>query len=268
MKNLLLTALTLAAFAVNAQTINLKASYRSPICHGDATGSIDLVIDGGTATYSFAWSNGETTPSISNLLANTYDVTVSDNSGLVATTQVKINEPDALNLAAFAFGTSSTGASDGSVNLTVRGGTHDYFFVWDNGATSEDISGLPAGDYTVVVTDGYGCQASATRTVGDASLTSNNGNNHNQGILAPNSNAGNNNMSTSMFPNPASDFLRVNTKGDAQIAVTNINGQTIIAKQLNSENQMLDVSKLPNGNYLVTVTTATETTTKNITITK
>ncbi len=276
MKNLLLIALTVIAFNLNAQSINLKASVQSPICNGDATGAIDVLIDGGTAPYTIEWYNaetqtlipGQTSSSISSLLAGKYAIVVSDNVGLSTVMKIVIGQPDALVLAAFALGTSGPGANDGSINLTVRGGTHDYFFAWDNGATSEDISGLSAGDYTVVVTDGYGCQKSVTRTVSDVSMISNGGNNNNQGIKAPNTNAGGNNMTTSMFPNPASDFLRVNTKGDAQISVVNVNGQEVIAKNLTSENSMLDVTNLPAGNYLVTVKTATETTTKNITIAK
>ncbi len=275
MKNLLLIALTVIAFNLNAQSISLKASVQSPLCNGDATGAIDVQIDGGTAPYTIEWYDaetqtlipGQTSSSIASLLAGKYGVIVYDNVGLSTYMKIIIAQPDALNLAAFALGTSAPGASDGSINLTVRGGTHDYFFAWDNGATSEDISGLPAGDYTVVVTDGYGCQKSVTRTVSDISMISNGGNN-NQGIKAPNTNAGGNNFTTSMFPNPTSDFLRVNTKGDAQISVVNVNGQEVIAKKLTSENSILDVTNLPAGNYLVTVKTATETTTKNITIAK
>jgi len=58
------------------------------------------------------------------------------------------------------------GGSDGSVDVTIVGGTGPYTYVWSNGATSEDITGVPAGTYTVTVTDAEGLQATTTFNVG------------------------------------------------------------------------------------------------------
>ena len=274
MKNLLLIALAFFAFNVNAQNITLKAIADGPKCNGAATGSISLFVDGGTAPYTYAWSNGETTPSISSLFAGTYSVTVNDNGGLISTTTVIIAEPARLALAGFVINVSSSGGSDGGVNLTTRGGTPDFSFAWSNGATTKDIGGLTAGDYTVTVTDGYGCQASLSETVtemaplhmGGNSNTQANNNNHS--LLAPNGSNGTN-MNVSVYPNPTSDFLRVKLNStESQISVINDNGQIVAAQKFSSENPMVDVSNLPNGNYLVQVKTATETTTKNIVIAK
>ena len=279
MKNLFLIALSVVAFNLNAQNINVKAIAQSPLCHGAATGSISLILDGGTAPFTFLWSTGETTSSISSLVAGTYTVTVDDNAGLITSTSIKISEPDQLSLSGFVVNVTTPGGNDGQINLTVGGGTHDYFYAWDNGATSEDIGGLVAGDYSVVVTDGFGCTASLTKTVSEMpqlpyggignTHLNNNGGNGNRSLNAPNGTT-NNNMNIGLYPNPASNFLSVKLKGEgeSQISVINTNGQTVLAQKFSSETPMVDVSNLPNGNYIVSVKTATETTSKNIVIAK
>ncbi len=280
MKNLLLTAMAFVAFNVNAQNISIKAIPQNPLCHGAATGSIDLVIDGGQSPFTFLWSTGETTSSISNLVAGTYSVTVNDNGGLISTSSIKISEPDQLASSAFVVNVSSAGGNDGSINLNVRGGTHDYSFAWSNGATSKDIGNLTAGTYSVTITDGFGCQFSLTRTViemGQLPAGGINYNNHltqggnNDGrSLINNENGGTANMNISLYPNPASDFLSVRMKstGDSQVTVFNNNGQAVLAQKFYTQNPMVDVSNLPNGNYVVQVKTAAETVNKNVAIVK
>jgi hypothetical protein len=107
------------------------------------------------------------TATATGLAAGTYIVTVTDDNGCTATAQVIITQPTAA-LAASATPVSSTcGNDNGSVNLTVTGGTASYTFAWSNGATTEDLTNLSAGTYSVIVTDGNGCTATASATVND-----------------------------------------------------------------------------------------------------
>ena len=57
------------------------------------------------------------------------------------------------------------GGPNGTINLSVNGGTPPYTYVWSNGQTTQNATMLPPGCYTVVVTDAAGCQASATSCV-------------------------------------------------------------------------------------------------------
>ncbi|MCW5518190.1 SprB repeat-containing protein, partial [Muriicola sp. Z0-33] len=137
-------------------------------CFGEATGSIDLTVNGGTPGYSYLWSNGAITEDISGLIAGTYTVTITDANGCETTDEATVGQPDAA-LSASAVGTDAlcNGDANGSIDLTVSGGTTAYSFIWSNGATTEDISGLTAGTYSVTITDANGCTTTASATVNE-----------------------------------------------------------------------------------------------------
>jgi hypothetical protein len=149
-----------------AAPLALTATTVDVLCHGAATGEVDLTATGGTAPYSYAWSNGATTQDIINLVAGTYTVVVTDDNGCVDSLSATIAEPAApLALTATTVDVFCHGAATGEVDLTATGGTAPYTFAWSNGATSEDITGLIAGVYTVVVTDDNGCVDSLSATI-------------------------------------------------------------------------------------------------------
>lgn len=279
MKKLLLAAMAFVALSVNAQSVNLKAIAQSPMCFGAATGSIYLTIDGGTAPYTYSWSNGALTPSITNLVAGTYSVTVSDSAGLnTASASVVLAEPAQLSMNALVIDASSTGGSDGGINITTRGGIYDYSYLWSSGQTTEDISNLTAGTYTVTVTDGVGCQASLTKTVSEMPsplinfghhMSNSQINLNNNGLIAPNAGNGKN-LNISVYPNPTSNFLQIGLKDpkDSEISLYDINGKMVYAQKFSSELPKVDVSNLANGTYVVHVKTATETFNQNVSIAK
>ncbi|MEA3460941.1 MAG: SprB repeat-containing protein, partial [Bacteroidota bacterium] len=136
-------------------------------CFGDANGSIDLTVGGGTAPYTFAWTGPggftATTEDISGLEAGAYNVTISYSAICSAPFPniATITEPPEIQVSSVKTDISCGGLTDGAIDLTVTGGVGPYTFAWTGPsgftATTEDISGLAAGSYSVTVTDATLC---------------------------------------------------------------------------------------------------------------
>ncbi|QIA06257.1 Ig-like domain-containing protein [Draconibacterium halophilum] len=145
------------------------------LCYGDSTGLIELTVSGGMNSYSYEWSNGETTQNISNLTAGIYTVTVTtpvtDTLDCYATMDIVITEPTPVTITEDQIvHVDVMGESTGSIEVTVAGGTPAYTYAWINEASdtvdiSEDLFNQPAGDYTLTVTDDNGCIATFTATI-------------------------------------------------------------------------------------------------------
>ncbi len=126
-------------------------------CFGNNNGAIDLTVSGGTAPYTYQWSTGSATQDISTLIAGTYKVTVSDINSCRQTLSFTLSQPSEIVLAYTATPASCNGVNNGSVDLTVSGGTGPYSYNWATGANTQDINTIPAGSYPVTVTDATGC---------------------------------------------------------------------------------------------------------------
>lgn len=130
-------------------------------------GAIDLTISGGVGPYTFIWSNMATTEDLNAIFPGNYSVTVTGSNGCSADTTLNVaNNASTFSLTGVAAPLTNCAQNNGAVNLTVTpAGT--YTIVWSNSATTEDIINLPAGDYTVSVTETGDCTATATYTVND-----------------------------------------------------------------------------------------------------
>lgn len=137
------------------------------LCNGDSTGSISITVTGGTQPYTFDWGNGITAEDPAGLTAGTYTVMVMDTFGCVETgLPVTIGEPTALSSSTVSTDESVPNAMDGSVTLTIGGGTPPYSFMWDNGDTTQDLTGVSGGVYCYTATDSNGCVIEGCDTVG------------------------------------------------------------------------------------------------------
>ncbi len=136
-------------------------------CAGNNSGNIILSVSGGTAGYTYAWSNGATTSSINTITANTYTVTVSDANSCTITDTYIVTEPSQQLSLLLQTKTdvSCNGNSDGELDVQISGGTIPYAINWSNGASGQYIQNLAAAQYTITVTDDNGCSVSANWTI-------------------------------------------------------------------------------------------------------
>jgi hypothetical protein len=133
---------------------------------GDGAGAIDMTLTGGTAPFTYDWNGGTfTTEDLTALSAGTFTCIVTDANGCTYMhVETVINNTG--NMAGSVTLSSDTCNSGvGSIDLTASGGVSPYSFLWSNGETTEDVSNLTAGIYSVTVTDFTGCQLTVTDTV-------------------------------------------------------------------------------------------------------
>ncbi len=143
--------------------VTLNVTSTPATCAGN-TGSATVTATGGTAPYTYVWSTGATTQSISSLLPGTYSVTVTTAGGCtsIGNTIVSGTTPILLTTA---ITQAACGASNGGVTLTVSGGTTPYTYAWSTGATTQNLTNVAAGNYSVTVSGSSGCTATTTATV-------------------------------------------------------------------------------------------------------
>lgn len=141
-------------------------------CNGGSNGTISLTPSGGTLPYTYFWSaGGATTSSVSNLTAGNYSVTVTDANGCVKNYTYTVTQPLPITIAFTPTNVSCFGGSNGAISSTISGGTPSYSFSWSpNTSSSQNVSGLIAGTYSLSVTDSFSCTASNTVTITEPTL--------------------------------------------------------------------------------------------------
>jgi gliding motility-associated-like protein len=147
------------------QPLSVSASVNSVSCAGGSSGSIFTSLMGGSAPYTYSWSTGSSSSSITSLSFGVYSLTVQDAIGCSSNSSYTIFEPGPLSVGATVFPVSCFNAGNGGIDLTVYGGLGAATYSWSNGATSQDIYSLSAGNYSVTVTDGNGCTASGSYVI-------------------------------------------------------------------------------------------------------
>lgn len=240
-----------------ATALGLSAAGTDISCNGSIDGTGAATATGGTAPYSYTWSNGATSAAASNLSAGVYTVTTTDANGCVANaSDITVTEPTAINSSTTVTDCSVFGATDGNVALAAGGGTGAYTFLWSNGATTQNLANVASGTYTVSVTDANGCTDVATAIVDQPSSVGVN----------------NANINISVFPNPADasatlSISLVNTS-DVNVQVINTLGQVLTsisdASVINNQ-YTLNTSEWAAGVYVVRVAAGNDVATYRLT---
>ncbi|MBC7845308.1 MAG: gliding motility-associated C-terminal domain-containing protein [Flavobacterium sp.] len=147
-------------FTVNPVVKNIS-------CFGTNNGSITLNFVGGIAPVKLTWSDGSTAGTTRNNLGpGSYTVTIVDGKPCTITRTFIILEPQLLVLSAnITHALDCNNANTGAINLLVSGGSAPFTYTWSNGATTEDLSNIPAGNYLVTVTDANGCTKQAQYSI-------------------------------------------------------------------------------------------------------
>jgi len=191
-----------------------------------ATASIISAIDcnGGQAIVSVIPSGG--TPSYTgignfNVSAGTYPYTITDTNGCTAMTVATITQPSALLL---------TGSVNGNnIDISVSGGTAPYVYSWSNVASTEDLTNLSSGTYTVTVTDANGCTSTESFTVENAGLEQQDYNEF------------------QVFPNPAQDFISIRSSSAGvgnTYRMLDCYGRNVLEGKLTSQETIINIQTL------------------------
>ena len=194
-------------------------------CH---TPSISLSASSTALIPSYNWGGGNTASTLSVSVANTYSVTVTDiDNGCSGSATATVTDVPLMNLSETHTNVSCFSFSDGAIDLTVAGGQQPLSFVWSNSNINEDITGVAAGNYSVVVTDNINCTTTISVTLTEPA---------------------------SMLVSETHTNVTCNGVNDGSINVTVSAGTPVYVFRWNDNDLNEDRNALAPGNYSVTVT--------------
>jgi len=147
--------------------ISLNETVTHISCYGESDGMINLNPFGGTGNFDYNWSGASNPNSqdISGLPVGNYGVTVTDDNNCSTASSWNITQPDQISIGLIPSLPSCFDSEDGQVQINVNGGTGTLDYTWNNGATTENLTGVAAGTYTVTVSDANLCEATESVTI-------------------------------------------------------------------------------------------------------
>ncbi|NOQ74339.1 MAG: HYR domain-containing protein [Crocinitomix sp.] len=150
--------ITICSFDITIHSTPVASTTGEDVtCNSYADGAIDLTVADGTAPFDFSWSSGEITEDLIDLGPGTYDVTITDDNGCIATASYTIGQPDTISIIETHINVSCYGFDDGLIDIVAMGGTTPYSYLWTTGETLPNIDTLIAGTYDLTLTDANDC---------------------------------------------------------------------------------------------------------------
>jgi PKD repeat protein/thiol-disulfide isomerase/thioredoxin len=143
------------------ESCTLASSVESLVqadCYGE--GAIILETTGGVAPLEYEWSNGEDTPTLENIGAGTYSVTITDSNGKFIHLDdiVVTGEEEPIELASSEVENALCYESaTGNITIQLQNGNAPFDYSWSNGASTQNLVNVTADEYTLNVTDDNGC---------------------------------------------------------------------------------------------------------------
>lgn len=148
-------------FAVPAK-MQLEMIVKGLPCYNFCDASVEAVVTGGTGPFTYIWNNGAT-GSVNDILpAGDYTVTVTDVNGCTLSGTATVDNPTPIIIDIEVTNPACGSGGTGSAVANVSGGTGPYFYLWSTGATTSSVSGLTPGNYSLTVTDFFGCIENAS----------------------------------------------------------------------------------------------------------
>ena len=147
------------------QVFEATASSENVSCNGLSDGTSTASPVNGTSPFDYNWSDGHTGQTNPSLPAGSHSVTITDANGCPAITDVAISEPPLLTVDISHTNETALNANDGTASASANGGTQGYTYLWSNGATTANITGLSPGTYSVTITDDNDCTVTGSASI-------------------------------------------------------------------------------------------------------
>jgi len=122
-------------------------------CNGGFNGKIDLTVIGGIQPYNYEWNNGESTEDLNNLYAGIYNLIITDFNNCKKTFEIELTQPLDFVAHLTKNNISCYGYNDGSLILSLIGGSPPYKYLWNTGDTVQNIDNLSIGYYMITIID-------------------------------------------------------------------------------------------------------------------
>lgn len=146
------------AFIEQPDPIHTSIAPTNLLCYNDFTGAAAVSASGGIPSYTYLWTDGQSSATPTGLAAGKHIVTVTDGNGCAKTDSILLTQPPDIRAVVLrASNPTCFGKSDGSILLDVSGGVQPYFYQWTNGASDKDLRLLSGGVFSVNVKDANGC---------------------------------------------------------------------------------------------------------------